>query len=290
MNQRVLALTRSVLFVPATRPDLVAKVGRCGADVVVLDLEDTVPPAAKDEARAAVPALAAVLAEQSAGTRLLRVNAPDTPWFGVDMACLAGRDIDGVVVPKVDGPATVDHIDSLAAQAARPGLPVIAGIESARGVSTVEVVAPRVAAVYFGAEDFVADMGGRRTPAHTEVLYARSRVALAARVAEIPALDQVCFDLANEAGFRRDAELGRDLGYAGKMCLNPGQVRWANEVWTPTEAELARAAAAIAAHDEAVARGEGVAFLDGRLIDLPAVRLARAVLAAGATPTEQQGA
>jgi len=264
--------TRSVLFVPATRPDLVEKIGQSGADIVVLDLEDTVPPPAKDDARSAVPGLVAVLKATAGATVLLRVNDLQTPWCAADLE-LAGRDgLAGIVVPKVASAGDLDEIGKHA------DVPVVAGIENAVGVAAVETIAPRVAALYFGAEDFVADMRGRRTPGSAEVLYARSRVALAARVADVPAFDQVFFDVADEDGFRRDAEAGRDLGFAGKMCLNPRQVRWANEVWTPTADEVDWATRALAAYDEAAAAGEGVAFVDGRLIDLPAVRLARHVI------------
>ncbi|GAA0603676.1 CoA ester lyase [Sporichthya brevicatena] len=294
MTRTPFAVTRSTLFVPATRPDLVEKVGRSGADVVVLDLEDTVPPPAKAGARSALPALIDLLTSLATGTRMVRVNAPDSPWIGADLDALAAgalAGLDGLVVPKVDGPGSLDQLTKLADRAGLPELPILAGIESAQGVSQVEAIAPRVAAVYFGAEDFAADMRGRRTSHNTEVLYARSRVALAARVAEIPALDQVFFDVGDEAGFRREAGAARDLGYSGKMCLNPRQVRWSNEMWTPTPAETDWAVRAIAAYDEVTTRGEGVAFVDGRLIDLPVIRLARAVLAAAPrVTTEEQGA
>ena len=277
--------TRTMLFVPATRPDLVAKIDRAGADLVVLDLEDTVPPSAKDAARAAAPALLDRLRAVPGVTVLLRVNDLRTPWCVADLEAAPGA--AGVVVPKVEGAADLDEV------AKYTDLPALAGIESAAGVQAVETIAPRVIAMYFGAEDFIADMGGRRSSDNREVLYARSRVALAARVAEIPALDQVFFDVADEPGFRRDTAEGRDLGYAGKMCLNPRQVAWAREVYTPTQAEIDRATRALAAYDSAVAAGEGVAFVDGVLVDLPVVRLARRVLAAAeyppADPTEEQG-
>jgi citrate lyase subunit beta/citryl-CoA lyase len=135
--------------------------------------------------------------------------------------------------------------------------------------------------VYFGAEDYIADIGGRRTRAGAEVLYARSRVALAAHLAGLPALDQAVMDLADDEHFLADAAGGRDLGYQGKICIHPRQVALAHQVFTPTPAELSRAR-------EIVAAGQsGVAVVDGQMVDEVHVRMARAVLARAPERPEQ---
>lgn len=273
----------SVLYVPASRPDLVAKVAAAGADAAILDLEDTVPADEKESAREAVDELVAVLAQGAPGmARYLRINAADTPWFVDDVRTAAAAHVDAVVVPKVSSPRELAEVRALASDAGRPSLPIIAGIETARGVAAAhDIVSGRVLAVYFGADDFIADMGGRRSAKGTEVLYARSRVALAARIGDVAAFDQIVFNTRDDESFRADTELGASLGYTGKQCLHPRQVRLANEIYSPSADELTWAQRVLSAYDESVAAGQGVAVLDGVIVDMPAVRSARRILADG---------
>jgi citrate lyase subunit beta/citryl-CoA lyase len=151
------------------------------------------------------------------------------------------------------------------------------GVERAR-----ELLHPPVAVAYFGAEDFIADMGGVRTAAGTEVLYARSRVALAARLAGVLAVDQVVTRLDAEDHFLADAALGRAIGYRGKLCIHPAQVTLANRAFSSSPEELERARRLLAAYDDAVARGEAAIAFEGQMVDEPLARHARAVLAAAA--------
>jgi citrate lyase subunit beta/citryl-CoA lyase len=132
--------------------------------------------------------------------------------------------------------------------------------------------------VYFGSEDFIGDLGGRRTAAGTEVLYARSAVLLAAHLAGVPALDQAVVAVHDEDTFRCDANVGRNLGYGGKICLHPGQVPIAHEVFTPDAAEVAHAHAVLAA------AGAGVGMVDGVMVDAVHVRMARDVLSRAGEP------
>lgn len=262
---------RSLLFVPGGRPDMIAKVGRTGADGVVLDLEDAVAAADKDAARATVVAALGAL-EVPAGTMVLvRVNAPGSPWFTDDLAAVVGTRADGVVLPKLE------HTDQLAAVQGLD-LAVIGGLETALGVADARPLLTAGAGTglvgaYFGAEDFIADMGGHRTTGGTEVLYARSRVALAARLAGIAALDQVVTAVRDDAAFRVDAQQARALGYSGKLCIHPAQVTLAHEVFTPGVDEIAHARAVLAASQG------GVGVLDGRMVDDVHIRMARATLA-----------
>lgn len=270
---------RSLLFVPATRPDLLRKLARFSADAVVIDLEDTVPDVEKAAARAAVPDLLALLSDGSRRKprRYLRVNPAGTEWFDEDVRSASRAELDGVVLPKLSALPELERV-------AECRLPVIGGIETALGVAHAEeLVRDPVAGVYFGAEDFIADMGGHRTPEGTEVLYARSRVAIAARVGGVPALDQIVFDARDEQAFRRDAELGRAIGYTGKMCVHPRQAEWANEVFAPSSGELDWARRALSAYQASESRGHGVATVDGVLVDMPAVRRARRIVTEAAT-------
>ena len=127
-------------------------------------------------------------------------------------------------------------------------------------------------AAYFGAEDYIADLGGRRSPGGQEVLYARSQVSLAAHLAGIPAVDQAVTGLCRRWPFLADARDGADLGYQGKICIHPRQVELAHQVFTPTAEEVAHARAVLAAGDA------GVAVVDGHMIDDVHVRMARTVL------------
>jgi citrate lyase subunit beta / citryl-CoA lyase len=143
-----------------------------------------------------------------------------------------------------------------------------------------ELLVPPVAVAYFGAEDFVADMGGVRTPGSTEVLYARSRVALAARLAGVPAVDQVVTRLDADDHFLADAAEGRALGYRGKLCIHPAQVALANRAFSPSPEEVDRARRLMFAYEQAVARGEAAIAFEGQMIDEPLARHARTIIAA----------
>ncbi|MCU1630838.1 MAG: citryl-CoA lyase [Pseudonocardia sp.] len=260
---------RSLLFVPATRLDMLAKVARMCPDAVVADLEDAVAPGEKDEARRAV--LAALAAERpGAGTVLVRINGAGTPWHADDLAAAAGAAVDGVVLPKYEHPDQLRAVRSALPAGAR----VVVGLESVRGVADSRaLLAEGPDAAYFGAEDYIADIGGRRTPGSTEVLYARSEVCLAAHLAGAPALDQAVVAVRDAEHFRFDAGVGRDLGYRGKICLHPTQVAVAHDVFTPSADEVAHA------RDVLRAAEAGVGVVDGQMVDAAHIAMARTVLA-----------
>ena len=273
---------RSLLTVPANRADLVAKAPRSAPDAVFLDLEDGVPPDAKVGARADARAAAVALREAAPTLQVfVRVNALDTTWFDGDMAEALDPEITGVVVPKVESVDDVGAIIDALARADRRDLGILVGVESAVGVARAEAVlqAP-VRWCYFGAEDFVADMGGVRTTGNQEVLYARSRVALAARVGGVHAVDQIVADFRDDGRYVHEAEEGRALGYRGKLCIHPAQVPLAHEVFTPSHTAVEHARRLLAAYEEAARRGEATIAFEGEMVDEPMARRARAVLAA----------
>jgi citrate lyase subunit beta/citryl-CoA lyase len=261
---------RSMLFAGATRPDLVAKLDRSAPDAVAIDLEDAVPDESKPAAREALRELVATVAGPKV---FVRVNAPASSWFADDVVAVSSLPIAGVVVPKVE---SADELER-ARLALGEGAELVAGIESARGVATVETILGEAApaAAYFGAEDYIADLGGRRTAGGEEVLYARSRVALAARLAGVPAIDQVVVDFRDDERFRRDAEAGRAIGYRGKLCIHPSQVAIANAVFGAGLEEVERARALLAAWEEGAARGVAAVEFEGAMVDGPALRMAR---------------
>lgn len=265
-------VARSLLFVPATRPDMVAKVERSRPDVVVLDLEDAVAPTDKDSARAtAAETLAA--ARPGAGTVLLRINAPGTPWHDEDVrtvvTLLADGHVDGAVLPMYEAAGQLRALRDAIGEAR-----VVVGLESVPGIADArELLAAGPDGVYFGAEDFAASIGGRRTTAGTEVLYARSRVALYAALHGVTSLDQVVTAVKDADAFRTDARQALNLGYRGKVCLHPVQVEVAHEVFTPTADEVAHAREILAAGES------GVGLVNGEMVDAVHLTMARTVLA-----------
>lgn len=272
---------RSLLFAPASRPDMCAKLPRSGPDGVVLDLEDAVAPGAKAEARGQARATAAELRHQHSDLAIfVRVNPPDTEWFAADVAESLAEELTGVVVPKLESAAQVDVVQQALAQTGRDHLRLLAGIETAAGVVRAADVLghPRVEIGYFGAEDFITDMGGIRTDDGLEVLYARSQVALAARLAGVPVLDQVVTAFGDDERFVADAAVGRSIGYSGKLCIHPAQVPLANQCFSPSPEERDRARALLATWSEAQARGEASVAFDGQMVDEPLARRARALL------------
>ncbi|WP_419851432.1 HpcH/HpaI aldolase/citrate lyase family protein [Candidatus Poriferisocius sp.] len=272
---------RSLLFAPASRPDMCAKLPRSGPDGVVLDLEDAVAAAAKAEARGQARAAADELCRQHPDLAIfVRVNPPGTEWFADDVAESLGTELAGVVVPKLESAAEVDRVRDALAEAGRGHLRLLAGIETAAGVArAVDVVGhPGVQIAYFGAEDYITDMGGVRTDDGLEVLYARSQVALAARLAGVPVLDQVVTAFGDDGRFMADAAVGRSIGYSGKLCIHPAQVPLANQCFSPSPEERERARALLAVWDEAQARGEASVAFEGQMVDEPLARRARAVL------------
>lgn len=279
-------MLRSLFFVPANRSDLHAKLLRFRADAYVLDLEDGTPAADKHFARDQLGACIAGLRAMGLHGRLLvRVNAPASEHYLNDVAAVLASDADGLVIPKLeDTEELFPVLHGLQRRGTRMTHPrsILAGIESVRGVQAVERLlarSPLLDSLYFGAEDFVADLGGRRTAQGQEVLYARSRVAMAARERGVSAIDQAVISVRDEALYRQDAEMGRDLGFRGKICLTPGQIDVCHGVFSPSAEEVGRAQRMFQTHEEAADRGLGTPLFEGqRLEDGPLLRQARATL------------
>jgi citrate lyase subunit beta/citryl-CoA lyase len=267
---------RSLLFVPGDRPDMAAKANRSEPDAVVLDLEDAVAPDHKDDARAALAESVANVVGSGDAAVLVRVNPPASEWFADDVALLPLAGVSGVVVPKLDAARDVAMIGD-----ATGGVPVVAGLETVRGIADArDVLVGPVGACYFGAEDYIADLGGVRTDDNAEVAVARSLVPIAARLAGIPAFDQVVLDFRDDERFRREASEARALGYAGKICIHPAQVPYANGLFLPSVEEVERARRLLVAFDEALGAGHAACAFEGTMVDEVVAKQARAVIAA----------
>jgi citrate lyase subunit beta/citryl-CoA lyase len=272
---------RTVLFSPANMPTRVRRLLEANSDVVVLDLEDGVGVDQKANARAALRAFAAELREGSPQLAVFaRINDTRSEFYADDLLAL-GPELTGVVLPKVEHTEDLADLRQALAERHLNQLQVMAGVETALGVhQAAQFLAPGHAeSVYFGAEDFTADMGGVRSREGTEVLYARSQVALAARLAGVVAIDQIVADFEDDELFGLDAQMGRSLGYSGKMCIHPRQVALGRAAFTPSAKQLAEARELLAAFQRGLAAGEGVIRFRGQMIDEPLAKRAAALLA-----------
>jgi len=271
-------LRRSILYVPGSAEAMIRKAGTRGADVIVLDLEDGVHPDLKDQARERVARLYREL-DFGGAEVLIRANHPTTPWGVRDLDMLAGLRPAGAVFPKMQDPAEVATIDEKLGRA----MSLFLMIETARGVLEAPALArssPRLAGLLFGAADFRESVGATRGADEVEIFFARSQVVLAARAAGIDALDTPWFDYRDSRGLRESAARARRLGFDGKSAIHPGQVSVINEVFSPSGPEIERAQRIVEVMEEALAKGQHVATLDGELVEAMHLRGARRTLEA----------
>jgi citrate lyase subunit beta / citryl-CoA lyase len=256
---------RSYLFAPGHNEKLLRRVFDAGADAVMLDLEDAVPPPAKDEARAMV---ADVLTDRSAW---VRINAVGTDRAAADLEAVAGL-ADGIRIPKVQSAADVQWVRERA-----PDTPLICAIESARGVLAAEEIAsvPGVRHLSLGGVDLRRDLGA--SDGNLQTLYARSHLVVVSRAAGLdPPIDSVYARLDHDEGLREQAEFARSIGFFGKSAIHPRQLSVLHDVFTPSAEELDWAQAVLAAFD--AAGGAAVKLADGEFVDLPVADRARRLL------------
>lgn len=277
---------RSLLFVPAHRRRMVAKARALGADAVVLDLEDAVPPAEKAAARADVRAAIEALAPSAAV--FVRVNSIGTGLTRDDVLAAIVPGLAAVVLPKIRSPQEVRDLDVLlreaeSASGVRPGdVAVMPLIETPRGLLRIEEIAAasdRVVALSVGAEDYCAELEVERTAAGTAIAHLRYRVVAVAAAHGLLAIDTPYGDIRDAAGLAAEAEFARAIGYKGKYAVHPDQVEPINRAFTPSPADIARARDLIAQHEAATKSGAGASSVDGRMVDAPVVRRAQQLLA-----------
>ncbi|HEY5972940.1 MAG TPA: CoA ester lyase [Pseudoxanthomonas sp.] len=278
---------RSKLFVPGVRPELFAKALAGDADALSFDLEDSVPPASKQEAREAVAAFVGSDAVRASSKLIVvRVNAPGTPYFEADLAAVTRTGVDLLNVPKLESAgearAAIAALERAeAANGIGTPLGLLANIETPRGLRFAADIAsahPRVAGLQVGLADLFEPHGiDRRDSANVHA--ALFAVRMAAAEAGIFAWDAAFADLEDAAGFRAEAGMARRLGYVGKSCIHPRQVALANEAFAPDAEQIASAMRIVAAAREAGAQGRGAFVVDGRMVDLPFLKRAEAILA-----------
>ena len=277
---------RSLLFVPGNTANMLDKALGFRPDAYVPDMEDSVPDSEKDRAREMVGAYLPKLS--AAGPWVVpRVNALNSGLLEADLAAVVGPWIGGITVGKIQ---TADDIGVISEMIARlehdAGLPsgairLIPWIETALAVLHCYAIcraSPRIVAVAFGAEDFTDDMGIERSEDESEVAFARNTVCIAARAAGVTALDTPYFRFKDQQGLRINALAAKRFGFKGKFAIHPAQIETINEAFSPTEAELAHARRVVAAFEEAERSGRGSTSLEGKVIDVPVFKRARALL------------
>jgi citrate lyase subunit beta / citryl-CoA lyase len=286
-------LFRSLLFAPGNVARRVEKAFTLDADVVIVDLEDSVALADKGATRKPV---ADALARARKGRGYVRVNAPSSPFCYGDLVATIHKGVDGVVLPKVESAADLHAIDWLLAALERErGIPegaldLIPQIETAAGVQRIDRVLQarslrpykalwRVKRVAFGAADYAHELGLTVHSDEAELADARARIVLASRAAGFEGpIDSPWFDFKDAAGFQRALERSRRGGFQGRLCVHPDQIAPVNRAYLPSEEELARAERIVAAFKEAEARGAAAIQVDGQMIDYPVVHRAQALI------------
>lgn len=273
-----LSSARSFLFVPASRPARFAKALACGADCVVIDLEDAVAPTDKAGARASlVDALQAFDASQL-GRTLVRINAAETEWHAADLQAIAAACAGGLCGVMVSKAESVEALRAVAA-ALGPSASLVPLVESLAGLDALREIAlaPQVCRLAFGHLDFQLDLGMRCIPDEPELAAVRFQFVAASRRAALAApIDGVTVDVSDAAGLQGDALRARAMGFGAKLCIHPSQADPVNAAFTPTAAEVDWARRVVQA---AQASGGAVIQVDGKMVDLPVIRLAQTTLA-----------
>lgn len=283
---RDLPVWRSMLFVPTIVERFVAKAAQRGADAIILDLEDSIPPADKERARGLIAQAARRVGAGGADV-VVRVNRP---WRLLvrDLEAAVGPDVSTLMLPKIESAdhlrlvaETVDELEAERGMA--PGhTRLIAMLETPGSIFRAEAIAgahPRLVAVTVGAEDLALTIG--MLPEAEGLLFPKQQAIFAARAAGILPLGFLgtVADFADLDAFRATIRRSRRLGFSGASVIHPGQIAILNEEFRPQPAEVDRARRMVAAYDAAMAEGLGAVTFEGRMIDVPVVRRAQDVLA-----------
>ena len=272
-------MLRSMLFLPGNNPNMLINGNCLGADAVIFDLEDAVSPAEKDAARILVRNTMRYMDFGPCG-RIVRINSIDTPYWRKDLDQILPCKPDLILLPKTSCASDVLDADGYMTQLEEKlgfengtvGLMPL--IETAMGVENAFSIASatkRVKALFLGAEDLTADLRCKRTKEGREIEYARTRLIVAARAANIDVFDTPFTDVNDDEGIVVDAELAKNLGFSGKASISPRHVEVINRVFSPTMAEIDYAYEVLEAIRIAKEQGKGAIALRGKMIDAPIV-------------------
>ena len=275
---------RSVLYIPGSNPKALAKARELPADAIILDLEDSVAPEAKPEARERV--IETLKAGGFGGREILiRVNGVHTPWGEADLEAAAAAAPDGVLLPKVDGPGTVMHAARIL-RAAPEKTRLWAMMETPHAMLNAASIASiaadpasRLEVLVLGLNDYAKETRARFAPGRAAFAPWLATCIAAARAHGCDVIDGVYNDIKDLAGFAAECRQGLEFGFDGKTLIHPSQVDICNDIFAPTPAEIAQARAILAAFDLPENQSKGVLQIDGRMVELLHAQMARRTLA-----------
>ena len=281
-----MTILRSLLFVPGNQPRMLERASGLKPDAFIPDMEDSVPADEKANAREVTASYLERLAAN--GTPVIpRVNSLDTGLLDDDLTAVVGQHVFGVSVGKIYTPEDIATVSGkLETLERRTGIEVgsvrlVPWIETAMAIVKLYEIcsaSPRIVGVAFGAEDFTNDMGIERTESESETYFARNSIAVAARAADVLALDTPYFSFRDPDGLRENALTAKQYGFKGKFAIHPAQIEIINQTFSPSDAEIEHAQRVVEAFEEAERRGRGSTSLDGKVVDVPVVKRAQAVL------------
>jgi citrate lyase subunit beta/citryl-CoA lyase len=269
-------LRRTMLFIPGDNPGMIQNADVFGADSVIIDLEDAVGATEKDSSRLLVRN-ALMNLDLGIVETVVRINGMDTEEGVEDINALLLAKPDGIMVPK----ATEKYIKIVHEIIKDTDIilfPIIEGAYSLETVTDIIRASDRIKGVLFGAEDFTADMGIKRTKEGSEIFYARNRIATVCKAFGVDAIDTPFTDTNDKKGLEKDTIVGKSLGMTGKAAINPRQIEIINGVYSPTKEEIDEAMKIINAAEIAAREGKGVISLDGKMIDAPIISRAEKVV------------
>lgn len=277
---------RALLYMPGDERRKIEKATTLGVDCVCMDMEDGVAITRKKEARAVI---AQAMKELDFGEseRCIRINSLGSGLESYDLAAALATDPDTIVVPKIETAEQVkwvsDHIEAyeLSSDNILGSVRLLVGVETAKGILNLKEVAEadrRLEAIIFGAEDYAASIGARRTKEATEVLYARQAVVTACAANDLQAIDMVYIDFRDSEGLRLEAEQAAGFGFSGKQVIHPDQVAVVQEAFTPSAEQIDYAKKIVETFESSQREGRGAYSLDGKMIDMPLLKNAQKVL------------
>lgn len=274
------------MYVPGNNPNMMADCMIYGADVILFDLEDSVPLQEKDAARYLVEYALRYL-DFSNTEVAIRINGMDTPYWEEDIEKIIPEKPDMIRLPKAETKEQIKRLDEeISKIEEKSGIKVgntkiMVSIESAKGLKNAYDIATasiRLQAIAIGGEDFTADLGVKKTREGNELLVARGVLVLAAKAAKVDVIDSVFSDVNDEEGFRMETEKAKAMGFTGKSVINPRQIPIVHDVFKPTEEEIQEAIKITQVIEEAKKKGSGVISLNGKMVDKPIVEKAERVL------------
>ena len=267
---------RSMLFAPGNKYELLQKFSKIQPDIAIIDLEDAVPDSEKQVARENLQKYAQE--DKTAATTYVRVNALVSQHFEEDIRSIPPQ-IAGIVIPKVNDASDIERATQ-AIERYSVSAKILVGIETVKGLMSVQDIfgTASVFAAYFGAEDYIHDLGGLRTDGNNEVLFARTQIGISSRLFGVPVVDQIVADFSNSERFMKEAQQAKSLGFTGKLCIHPSQVPLANQSFSSTPEEIQQALELLKVYDEAVANGTASIVHNGQMVDEALAKQARRIL------------